>query len=497
MDRLRRLARLALIACVVASAHAQAAADPLALVYRLGPVPSQGALRALDVTISFDLPGDGALAWVAPRGISARRPSAYVSAPDVRGATLARGADGTWIVRGRPGRHVTMHYRVRPAFGGADTGDGIYRGAWLRDGQFEALGNDLFAAPEGHDEAPLSFRWQAPADWQLATPLRTFGARATVRHLLQSSFVGAKGLATASRPIHGGVLSVSSVGAAMPLDALAEAMVPVVNGLRAFWGDAGGDFVVTVLAMPAKDKQLIGIGRDGGFMAVMAADTPPQKVAWLATHEYTHAWIPGRTGRMPDGAEEPSAYWFSEGFTVFYTDRIGLRDGRATLRDFQDSFNATAVGYDMSPVRRAPNSRIVDEFWTRPEVQWLPYARGAMFAYWLDARLRQRTAGRRTLDDVMRRMRDRFSADGGLGVRDNLVRSYAEMGGGDIADALARYIDRGEQIVLPDTLFGGCLTILREHKPGFGLVQSAQLATGLSPQRAQACRQRLGGAAGQ
>jgi predicted metalloprotease with PDZ domain len=228
-------------------------------------------------------------------------------------------------------------------------------------------------------------------------------------------------------------------------------------------------------------------------MALIPADVSPQKIAWLATHEYTHAWIPMRTGRMPDGDAEPSAYWFSEGFTVFYTDRIGLRDGRATLQAFLDDFNASSVGYDMSPVRRVPNARIVRDFWSNPDVQRLPYVRGAMLAYLLNARLLDRTAGRHSLDDVMHRMRDRFQADPRLGVRENLVRSYADLGGGDIREWLARYIDRGEQMLLPDDLFGGCLAVLREQKPGFGLVQSAALVPGLSPQRQAACLRRLGG----
>jgi predicted metalloprotease with PDZ domain len=267
----------------------------------------------------------------------------------------------------------------------------------------------------------------------------------------------------------------------------------VVDGLRAFWGDTRGDFVVTVLAMPATHDGLVGIGRDGGFMALIPADVSPRKIAWLATHEYTHAWIPMRTGRMPAGDAEPSAYWFSEGFTVFYTDRLGLRDRRATLQAFLDDFNAGSVGYDMSPVRRAPNARIVRDFWSDPDVQRLPYVRGAVLAYLLDARLRDRTAGRHSLDDVMHRMRDRFRSDPQLGVRENLVHSYAELGGGDIRDWLLRYIDRGEQMLLPDDLFGGCLTVLREQKPGFGLVQSAAIVPGLSPQRQAACLRRLGG----
>ena len=494
MVRMRVLlcAWIALIAAAAVQAHEERTS--LHLAYRLAPMLEAGRLHGLSIGMGFDLPAAGRLRLKAPQGIGAQRPSVFVSTPAVHGAVFERGHDGTWIVRGTPGAHVTMDYRVRPAFGDGIAGGSLYDGAWAGHDQFEALGNDLFAAPVGQDDTPLTFDWKAPDGWTLATTLNTFGTRAmTVEHLVQGSFVGGREVTTVQRPLHDGTLTMSAVGTHVALAPLAQAMVPVVDGLRAFWGDTRGDFTVTVLAMPAAYAGLVGIGRDGGFMGLIPADVAPRKIAWLATHEYTHAWIPVRTGRMPEGDAEPSAYWFSEGFTVFYTDRIGLRDGRATLQEFLDDFNASSVGYDMSPVRRAPNARIVHDFWSDPDVQRLPYVRGAMLAYLLDARLLDRTAGRHSLDDVMHRMRDRFDADPRLGVRENLVRSYADLGGGDIRDWLARYIDRGEQMLLPDDLFGGCLTVLREHKPGFGLVQSAAIIPGLSPQRQAACLRRLGG----
>ncbi len=387
-----------------------------------------------------------------------------------------------------------MDYLVNPASGREHAHNSVYEGIWISYGQFEALGNDLFATPIGYDDAPLTFDWEAPHGWSLVTPLSTFGTDGiTVIHLTQSSFVGGRGVKEVRRSILGGTMLLASVGAPMRLGPLADAMVPAVNELRTFWGDTTGNFVVTLLAMVPGSDDLVGIGRDGGFVAEMRADVAPEELASLATHEYTHAWIPNRTGKMPEGPREPLAYWFSEGFTVFYTNRTELRDGRLSLRAFQDRFNAISVGNDMSPVRRAPNARIEQDFWNNPDVQQLPYLRGAIFAYLLDARLIDRTHGKHSLDNVMRDMRDRFRKNPELGARENLVHSYAEMGGGDIGDWLVRYIDRGEQMVLPDDLFGGCLIMLREHKPDTGLVQSAQLASDLSPPRRLACLHRLGG----
>lgn len=495
MIRLASWLACALIGLIArAPVHATGMQTSLHLGYRLSPAIQSGQLQGLTVTAVFDLPADGTLRWKPPRGIAARHPSAFVSTPTVQGASFGRAADGSWIVRGKKGARATMTYLVHPVPREKNGMDGLYEGIWVGGDQFEALGNDVFATPISQDRITPTLDWSAPDGWSLATPSSTFRPAAmTVAHLVQSSFVGGRGMSEVRRAIHGGTLRVASVGAPVRLDALADAMVPVIDGLRDFWGDTTGDFVVTLQATAPGSPRLIGIGRDGGFMGKMKADLTPRDLAGLATHEYTHAWIPSRTGRMPEGAREPSAYWFSEGFTVFYTSRMELHDGRISLQTFQDRFNALSVGYDMSPVRRAPNRRIEQDFWNHPEVEQLPYDRGAMLAYLLDARLLDRTQGKRSLDDVVRHMRDRFGHEPALGVRDNLVSSYADMGGGDIRDWLRRYIDRGEQMVLPDDLFGGCLTVLREHKPGIGLVQSAQLDSRLSPSRRAACLQRLGG----
>ncbi|NYE31198.1 putative metalloprotease with PDZ domain [Rhodanobacter sp. K2T2] len=476
------------------TAHATGTQSSMHLSYRLAPAFDSIRLQGLRVDVAFDLPPDGELRWNPPKGIAAREPSRFVSVPVMHGASLRRTADGLWIVRGRAGARVTMDYLVKPATGGAHADGDIYQGIWVEHQQFEALGNDLFATPIKYVDAPLGFNWQAPSGWSLATTLSSFGATGlTVEHLVQSSFVGGRGMSEIRRPILGGTMQVASVGAPTTLASFADAMVPVVNGLRSFWGDTTGDFVVTMRVLEAGSAGSAGIGRDGGFMAQVHANLTPQELADLAMHEYTHAWIPTRTGKMPKDKREPLAYWFSEGFTVFYTNRAELRDGRLSLRGFQDSFNAISVGYDMSTVRRSPNARIVDDFWSNPDVQRLPYNRGAIFAYLLDARLIDRTDGKHSLDDVMRHMRDRFRDNPTLGVRENLVRSYADMGGGDIRRWLVRYIDRGEQMVLPYDLLGGCLTMIRERKPGFGLVQSAQIATGLTPQHQSTCLHRLGG----
>ncbi len=93
-----------------------------------------------------------------------------------------------------------------------------------------------------------------------------------------------------------------------------------------------------------------------------------------------------------------------------------------------------------------------------------------MAFYW-DDRVRKATSGARDLDDVLLLMRDRRRAaktrEEVAYVRDGFARAMKDVAGLDIADDLARYIDAGEPVALPDDLFGPCARILVEQRPVF------------------------------
>lgn len=266
----------------------------------------------------------------------------------------------------------------------------------------------------------------------------------------------------------------------------------MISAQRAFWNDINGPYLVSVVAMNRNDDFNAGVGRDGAFAAYVAQKVDALSMRQLITHEYTHMWIPRRTGRMPDSTDEPIAYWFSEGFTVFRASHAMLHSGTWTIQDFANDFNSLSTRYDMSPARHIANHDVINGFWKNNDVQGVPYQRGAIFAWMLDARLRKRTHDQRDMDDVLLRMRDRFSADPQLDVRTNLELSYAEEGGGSIHDWLDRFIDKGEQMILPKDLFAGCLKMLEENKAGIGRVQSVMVEPALSASNAKACVERIG-----
>ena len=167
---------------------------------------------------------------------------------------------------------------------------------------------------------------------------------------------------------------------------------------------------------------------------------------------------------MPPDADEATSYWFSEGFTEFYTQRTLLRSGMWSLEDLIGDMNDTLAAYAANPNNRQPNDWTSARFWTDHTVQRLPYMRGSLLAYLLDNQIRQTSGHTIGLDQVIFRMRDRWMSaptDHRPGVLENLKASYHDLGGSeDDLDALIEsHITRGKIIRLPANMFGECATI--------------------------------------
>ncbi len=128
-----------------------------------------------------------------------------------------------------------------------------------------------------------------------------------------------------------------------------------------------------------------------------------QGLAYLLNHELQHNWI----GLKIKNENEEEQYWFSEGFTDYYTiknipvNRIyGLDE-----KYFVQELNSKLRNLYSSPVVASPNSEInYDNFWKDRDFSNLPYLRGAIFAFILDQIIRQDSRGTKSLDDVMKEL---------------------------------------------------------------------------------------------
>jgi predicted metalloprotease with PDZ domain len=229
-----------------------------------------------------------------------------------------------------------------------------------------------------------------------------------------------------------------------------------------------------------------GTGRGDAFV-LYATPNAISRLRWTIAHEHIHTWIPNRIARRPSDPEA-NTYFISEGFTEFFTSRLMLRAGLVTPEEAVAHLAYEQAAYEANPLRTAPVSRIVADFWTDRNAQRLPYQRGALLALKWDEAIRRKTGGKADLDDVVLRMRDhnmQFPPDQGPDIVTGLVSAAWVVAQIDLRPDIAKYADAGAYVDLPEQMFDGCLdarvTLTPAYDSGFDHMASlaAKLVKGV------------------
>lgn len=445
--------------------------------YTLGPIREQGLLTALAVEVRWHAPPSGISRLELPeRWADARELWRHIEGFTVEGGEVKADGPTTRIITTSPGAPLIARYRVRSAYANdPSTADGQPFAPIVRPTWFHAFGESLFAVPDEDLDAPARFTWTAP-DLPIATDLEHFNndRPGLVGDVLESIVIGGEKLQVHTLPAEH--LRIAMLGEYSFTHAAFIALaLEVVSSQRAFWGDHGEPFLITVAPQTkiVGSLSLGGTGRSDAFVLTMSEDAPLADLRHLLAHEYFHTWNPRRLGHEQDGVPEGGDKWFSEGFTEFYTWRLLLRAGLFTLEDYVAAWNATLREYDISPVRGEPNRRIVADYWNDRDVGHLPYRRGPLLAAIWDQRLRVATHNARDLDDVLLTMRDQLrdqlpdkpgdQLEAGL----RFLATYKQLGGPDLAADHEKFVVQGTPIELPTDTFGPCITIESQTRPVF------------------------------
>ncbi len=187
-----------------------------------------------------------------------------------------------------------------------------------------------------------------------------------------------------------------------------ETLKKTIPTQRNFWKDNAFDYY-TVIMTPSnseidtlfKGQSMTGSGVKNGFLIQSSNNkfNNYDVIRYVFNHEMMHDWIGGKI-KMKN---EELNYWFSEGFTDYYTFKNRLQSGDLTLKDWLRDFNKEVLQLHWkNPKKNEPNYVIKDDFWKSRNVEKIPYRRGAIFAFWLDNQILKKSNYKKSLDDVMR-----------------------------------------------------------------------------------------------
>ena len=462
--------------------------DDRRINYRLTPEFDQSGLIDLKVSLSLRADASGRTRLDLPdESMGEHERWRMLSRFEAAGARIEEDGPAHRVLISRPNAPVTLTYHVRSAYAADPQGsDGNpYKGPIVRPAWFATQGDFVFVTPEGRDHDPATFRWGAspqaalpqaalPKGWTVASNLDGAGRHLTVEEISESTLIGGTDVRLYARPILGGVMRFAVRGDWRFAEGrFADEVASVVSAQRKFWGGLRTPYFVSLTPLASGNHLSVGgMGRFQGFALFATANAPDAILRRTLAHEHTHNWIPGMQGRMAEGTQEPSVYWYSEGFTDFYTDRTLLRSGQWSPQDFVAHLNTVLREYDASPLREAPNSVIVSDFWKSPTARGLPYQRGYLLAFLWDAEMRRATRSAQSLDDVMFAMRDRYVA-APAGAKPMVVESFEataeRLTGVDVRPDIETFVTRGAPIYLPPDLFAGCASVGSQTAPSYDL----------------------------
>ncbi len=189
------------------------------------------------------------------------------------------------------------------------------------------------------------------------------------------------------------------------------------------------------------------------FTQIPELEEPSQYNRWLSfiAHEFFHLYNVKRIRPIAlgpfDYSGENRTYmlWLSEGGTVYYEYLILNRAGFMSAEDVLDRYAGIIKKYEDSPGNKTmPVSQASYETWTLPffgdENTISYYDKGAGLCMLLDLKIRHETENKKSLDDVMRALYQKFYKDRGRGFTDGEFRQVCEETAGAPLDEFFDYV---------------------------------------------------------
>lgn len=369
-----------------------------------------------------------------------------IAAKDSAGKELAirKLAPYAWEVEHSPNASIQVDYTI-PATGERPRVPGNDYRTFLDESRFQCIGNlailmpaiwpdaekgekksdepkedfEIVGSIESRNEVDFTIRFVdfEKAEWSIASSFGNgagpFSFRGRPGKFMQSVILAGK-IQTVQRTIRNQPIMVAVVGTEWKFhpDQLADVVAKIVETERDFFDDHSDPwFLVTLSPIKVDSPQAFSLGGTAltnafalfcsNNLNVSPEDPRSQEAYSLLSHEYFHNW---NGIKIPTAGDDPGTYWFSEGFTNYYTRRMLVRAGYANDESYAQALSRALRNYDSNPMKAERNERIQEEFWSNRQVQELPYQRGDMLAVVIDQHIRTKTNGEKSLDDFMREL---------------------------------------------------------------------------------------------
>jgi len=355
---------------------------------------------------------------------------------------------------------------------------------------FFSLGYGLFIIPHSPElEANITLVWdQLPAHWTIAN---SHGANQVQQklflpfiHLQHAVFLAGDFNLIQCGPSDNPVYVAARGDLGFAKDEFMHLTEKIIKSQRDFWKDYDFPYYF-ISAIPIDDENVIsGTATTNSFSLFLGKFTYPKneylnRLAHMISHEHFHTWI---GLKMESSEREGSLFWFTEGFTEYYSVKLNYQNGVMSLKQHVDHTNELLAEYFESPVHHESNERIVKDFWNDPYVQRLPYVRGfALAAHW-DLQIQTASSGLYCLDDVMHDLQ-KATLEKGMFSKSDLLTLFSRYLPQEEIPKMEQCVTHGESVPVNESMFQNEYRLEWNDDLGFDLQQSlsAGVIRGVKP----------------
>ena len=299
-----------------------------------------------------------------------------------------------------------------------------------------------FSLPEG---------WEAAAPWERAES--SGGESASFRvpdnnSLLRNSLI--VGRFGAIRLQEGGIdLTLALPGSMRQAEPLVGAALrgPLRRFLALFPGSPPGAYLMTFFYAAAEDGESF---LDSSAFTTTQPVISDGAILWanFLAHELLHYWI----GQRIRGEDYGTSQWVGEGFTEYLANLTLVREGivdELTFRRKAEKHVGNYLYYQWSSAFEAP---IFEAGRRKGYNRFGVYDGGWVIAACLDARLRQRSDGARTFEDLLGALWAEFGRPGNPYRHDEFVATASAVAGEDLSGFFAEHVVARETLPVEECL---------------------------------------------
>jgi len=399
----------------------------------------------------------------------------------------------TWRVQRGTNGTVTVAYRM---FG--DDLSGTY--AQLDVGHANYTGGELFMYVVGHKPDPLQLRIEPPSNWKVINGRTERPNQVEWRYpnyeimIDNPTEIGPdwtldefKVQGKTDRVV---VHSRGPEGGRRP--SLVRDIQKIVKAETTMWGPPEFDSYTFMIHFAADDQSGDGMEHLTSTQiiqpGVLAERGSYDDAVRTAAHEFFHVWNVKRLRPIELGPWDwtrPAAtrgLWIAEGFTQYYGVLMYHRAGFQNAEGFLNSLSNTIGTIENAPASKlmsAEASSMAASFTDAalhrqrtnlPNTSLSYYLKGELIALNLDLIIREKTAGRYSLDEVMRRAYEQFylkspNATYYLKGRGYTIEDFAgvvsEVAGTDMTDFFAKYVRGTDTLPYDQALRGVGLRLVK------------------------------------